>query len=73
MLCIKRRVNQGIKIGPYGEISILIIEIDGEGARLGITAPDEIAVHRDEVFEEIQRQHPGEPVLPTHKKKREQS
>ena len=65
MLVISRRKNESIVIGldglqpnSKGEVTITVIEIrpDQQGdykVRLGITAPREAAVHRQEVYEQI--------------------
>jgi carbon storage regulator len=52
MLVLSRRPGQKINIG--NEITVEVISVSGEGVRLGISAPDTMAVHRNEVFVEIQ-------------------
>lgn len=51
MLVLSRRANQSIVIGD--DITITVIEIRNDQVRLGITAPREIRVHREEVAAEI--------------------
>jgi carbon storage regulator len=51
MLVLSRRANQSIVIGQ--DIVVTVIEIRGDHVRLGIEAPREVAVHRDEVAAEI--------------------
>lgn len=51
MLVLSRRANQSIVIGQ--DIVVTVIEIRGDHVRLGIQAPREVAVHRDEVAAEI--------------------
>jgi len=51
MLVLKRRANERIKIGD--NITITINYIRGQEVSLGITAPREIPVHREEVYEKI--------------------
>lgn len=53
MLVLSRKRNQAIKIG--NEITLKIVEICGDKVRLGIDAPKNVAVHREEVFEKIER------------------
>lgn len=53
MLVLTRRVGEKLIIG--NEVTVEVLSVSGEGARLGITAPHETSVHRFEVFEEIQR------------------
>lgn len=51
MLVLTREAGQSIIIG--GQIKVTVVEIRGDQIRLGIDAPRKIAVHREEVFEEI--------------------
>ena len=53
MLCLSRHINESIIIGD--EIVITVIAICGDNVRLGITAPRDIPVHRQEVYEAIVR------------------
>jgi carbon storage regulator len=57
MLVLTRRANQSIIIGRNGEIRITVLEVRGDQVRIGITAPREVTVHREEVFAEIQREN----------------
>lgn len=53
MLVLSRKANEGIVIGD-GLIRVVVTEICGDKVRLGIEAPRDISVHRDEVFSAIQ-------------------
>ncbi|MBL4884476.1 MAG: carbon storage regulator CsrA [Planctomycetaceae bacterium] len=53
MLVLSRQRDESIIIGD--NIKITIVDIRGDKIRIGIEAPAEIAVHRQEVFEAIQR------------------
>ncbi len=53
MLVLSRKKNESIVIRD--DISIVVVEIRGDKVRLGITAPKEVPVHRQEVFEAIHR------------------
>ena len=55
MLVLTRRTNQSIKIGD--DIEITVIEVRGDQVRLGITAPRDIAVHRKEIYLQIQQEN----------------
>ena len=55
MLVLTRRTNQSIVIGP--DITVTVLEIRGDQVRLGIRAPREVSVHREEVFAEIRREN----------------
>jgi carbon storage regulator len=53
MLVLTRRANQSIMIG--NDVTITVLEIRGDQVRIGIEAPRSVAVHREEVFEELER------------------
>ena len=53
MLVLTRRANQSIVIG--NDVVVTVLEVRGDQVRLGIKAPREVSVHREEVFAEIQR------------------
>jgi carbon storage regulator len=48
VLVLTRHVHQSIVIGH--DVVVTVLEVRGEQVRLGITAPKEIQVHREEVF-----------------------
>lgn len=54
MLCLSRKVQDRIIIGD--DITILVIAIQGDKVRLGIEAPKGVSIHRQEIYEAIQRQ-----------------
>lgn len=54
MLVLSRQKAESICIGET--IKVTVTDIRGDKVRLGITAPREIAVHREEIFLEIQRE-----------------
>lgn len=58
MLCLSRKKNEVIRIGDH--IKLMVIEIRGDKVRLGIEAPAGVAVHREEVYEAIQKEHGGD-------------
>lgn len=51
MLVLTRNKGQAIKIGD--DITIMVFECDGHKVKLGIEAPKDISVHREEVFDRI--------------------
>jgi carbon storage regulator len=55
MLVLSRHRDESIIIGD--DIVITIVDIRGDKVRIGIAAPIEIAVHRQEVYEAIQREN----------------
>lgn len=57
MLVLTRKLQQSIMIGE--EIEIVVLEVRGEGVRLGIRAPKDVTVHRKEVFDLIRDENVG--------------
>ena len=51
MLILSRRTGETLRIGD--EVSVTILGTKGNQARIGINAPDDVAVHREEVFNAI--------------------
>jgi carbon storage regulator len=54
MLVLSRKKDERIIIGD--QITVMVIEIRGDKVRLGIDAPKEVTVHREEVYEAIRRE-----------------
>ena len=54
MLILTRGIGQSIVIGE--NVTLTILGVKGNQARIGVTAPREIAVHREEIYERIKRQ-----------------
>ena len=52
MLVLSRNKSESIIIG--NDIEIVVVNINGNRVRLGITAPKEVSVHRREIYEAIQ-------------------
>jgi carbon storage regulator len=55
MLVLSRHRDESIMIGD--DIVVTIVDIRGDKVRLGIDAPSDIPVHRQEVYEAIQREN----------------
>jgi len=55
MLVLSRHRDESIMIGD--DIVITIVDIRGDKVRLGINAPQDVPVHRQEVYEAIQREN----------------
>ena len=63
MLVLSRKKNESIVIND--DITIVVVEIRGDKVRLGVEAPKEVPVHRNEVYEAIRRnQHKPEDTSP---------
>ena len=64
MLVLSRKKNESIVIN--NDIVVTVVEIRGDKVRLGIVAPKEVPVHREEVYEQIHGvkvQHPQPAVV----------
>ena len=57
MLVLSRQRDESIMIGD--NVVVTIVDIRGDKVRLGIDAPGEIPVHRQEVYDAIQRENRG--------------
>jgi carbon storage regulator len=55
MLVLSRKRNESI-VFPELNITVMVVEIRGDKIRLGIKAPKNITVHREEVFNAIERE-----------------
>lgn len=55
MLVLTRKLNESIMVGD--NVKITIVDVKGDQVKLGITAPREVVVHREEVYREIQKEN----------------
>ena len=68
MLVLTRKSGESIAIGD--DVKVTIIEIKGKQVRLGIEAPQQTAVHREEVYQRIQEENRMAALIsPVHLKK----
>ena len=51
MLVLNRKINESLKIGD--DIEVKVIAIEGDQVKIGIAAPRDIDIHRQEVYEKI--------------------
>jgi len=55
VLVLTRRVGERMMIGD--EVTVTILDIKGKQARIGIEAPRDVAVHREEIFQQLQNEN----------------
>ena len=53
MLILTRRIGERIHIGD--DVEVVVLGIKGSQVRIGIDAPKDVAVHREEIYERIQK------------------
>jgi carbon storage regulator len=58
MLILTRRPGESVKIGD--DVTVTVLGVRGNQLRLGFTAPQNIAVHREEVYERIRSERLAE-------------
>ena len=58
MLILTRRVGETVVIGD--DVTVTVLGVKGNQVRLGVNAPKEVAVHREEIYERIKREQATE-------------
>ncbi len=57
MLILTRRSGETLKIGD--EIEVTVLGVKGSQVRLGVNAPKDVTVHREEIYERIRLEEAG--------------
>ena len=57
MLILTRRVGETVMIG--NDVTVTVLGVKGNQVRVGINAPKNVAVHREEIYERIKREQEG--------------
>jgi carbon storage regulator len=58
MLILTRRMGETVVIGD--DVTVTVLGVKGNQVRLGVNAPKQVAVHREEIYERIQREQEDE-------------
>ncbi|MDH3947502.1 MAG: carbon storage regulator CsrA [Gammaproteobacteria bacterium] len=59
MLILTRRVGETLMIGD--DVSVTVLGVKGNQVRIGVNAPREVAVHREEIYERIKHENDQDP------------
>jgi carbon storage regulator len=54
MLILTRRVGETLMVGE--EVTVTVVSVNGRQVRIGINAPKDVSVHREEVYERVQQE-----------------
>ena len=61
MLILTRRVGETVMIGE--DVAVTVLGVKGNQVRIGIKAPKDTLVHREEIFERIRRENEALPAV----------
>ncbi|WBH38958.1 Translational regulator CsrA [Pseudomonas aeruginosa] len=59
MLILTRRVGETLMVGD--DVTVKVLGVKGNQVRIGVNAPKEVAVHREEIYQRIQKEKDQEP------------
>jgi len=62
MLILTRRVGETLMVGD--EVTVTVLGVKGNQVRIGLNAPKEVAVHREEIYQRIQAENNADEAEP---------
>lgn len=57
MLILTRRVGETLMVGD--DVTVTVLGVKGNQVRIGVNAPKDVAVHREEIYERIRKENEG--------------
>jgi carbon storage regulator len=57
MLILTRRVGETLMVGD--DVTVTVLGVKGNQVRIGVNAPKDVAVHREEIYDRIRKENEG--------------
>jgi carbon storage regulator len=59
LLILTRRVNESLRVG--NDVTVTVVAVKGNQVRIGINAPKDVEVHREEIYDRVQQEKMRQP------------